>query len=162
MFYMQAILNFSVFFLVYFFLQIFMYRFFEINMNKFFIVLIIIIISIVVGFYSYSTELLMNLINVNLMVICFWFLMPGIIDHGPSTEIIHLIANKKINNKKKLKKSFLKGRVSKAVEKRLEINISSNLIRFYKGGFVITKNAKKTLIFSNLIKRVYRLKSDAY
>jgi len=95
------------------------------------------------------------------MVICFWFLIPGIINHGPGTEIIHLIANKKINNKKKLKKSFLKSRVGKAVEKRLEINISSNLIKFYKGGFVITKNAKKTLIFSNLIKRVYRLKSDA-
>ena len=159
---MQAILNFIVFFLVYFFLQIFLYRFFKINPNKLFIVLFIISVSVVVGFYSYSTELLMNLININLMVICFWFLMPGIINHGPGTEIIHLIVNKKINNKKKLKKSFLKSRVGKAVEKRLEINISSNLIKFYKGGFVITKNAKKTLIFSNLIKRVYRLKSDAY
>ena len=88
--------------------------------------------------------------------------MPAIINHGPALEIIHLIANKKINNKKKLKKSFLKSRVGKAVEKRLEINISSNLIKFYKGGFIITKNAKKMLIFLNLIKRVYRLKSDAY
>ena len=87
--------------------------------------------------------------------------MPGIIDHGPSTEIIHLIENKKINNKKKLKRYFLNGRVGKAVERRLETNISSNLIKFYKGGFVITKNAKKALIFSNLIKRIYRLKSDA-
>ena len=160
-FYMQVILNFIVFFLIYFFLQIFLYRFFKINLNKLFIVLFIIGISIVVGFYSYSTELLMNLINVNLMVICFWFLMPGIIDHGPGTEIIHLIENKKINNKKKLKRYFLNGRVGKAVERRLETNISSNLIKSYKGGFVITKNAKKTLIFSNLIKRIYRLKSDA-
>ena len=88
--------------------------------------------------------------------------MPGIINHGPATEIIHLIANKKINKKKKLKKSFLKSIVGKAVEKRLEINISSNLIKFNKGGFIITKNTKKILIFLNLIKRVYRLNLDAY
>ena len=88
--------------------------------------------------------------------------MPAIINHGPALEIIHLIANKKINNKKKLKKYFLMSRAGKAVEKRLEINISSNLIKFYKGGFIITKNTEKMLIFLNLIKRVYRLKTDAY
>ena len=88
--------------------------------------------------------------------------MPAIINHGPALEIIHLIANKKINNKKKLKKYFLKSRAGKAVEKRLEINISSNLIKFYKGGFIITKNTEKMLVFLNLIKRVYRLKTDAY
>ncbi|RZO48173.1 MAG: hypothetical protein EVA76_04120 [Candidatus Pelagibacterales bacterium] len=104
----------------------------------------------------------MNLININLVVICFWFLMPGIINHGPATEIIHLISDRKINNKKKLKKSFLKSRVGKAVEKRLKINISSNLIKFYKRGFVVTKNAEKMLIFLDVIKRFYRLKSDAY
>lgn len=88
--------------------------------------------------------------------------MPGIINHGPATEIIHLISDRKINNKKKLKKSFLKSRVGKAVEKRLKINISSNLIKFYKRGFVVTKNAEKMLIFLDVIKRFYRLKSDAY
>jgi len=159
---MQVILNFAVIFLIYFFLQIFLYRFFKINLNKLFVVLLVVAISIVIGFYSPSTDFLMNLININLVVICFWFLMPGIINHGPATEIIHLISDKKINNKKKLKKSFLKSRVGKAVEKRLKINISSNLIKFYKGGFTTTKNAEKMLIFLDLIKRFYRLKSDAY
>ena len=159
---MQVILNSIAFFLIYFSLQIFLYRFFKINLSKIFIVLLIICISVVASFYLYSIELLMNLININLIIICFFFLMPAIINHGPALEIIHLIANKKINNKKKLKKSFLKSRVGKAVEKRLEINISSNLIKFYKGGFIITKNAKKMLIFLNLIKRFYRLKPDAY
>ena len=88
--------------------------------------------------------------------------MPGIINHGPATEIIHLIAYKKINKKKKLEKYFLKSKVGKAVEKRLEINISSNLIKLNKGGFFVKKNAEKILIFLNLIKKVYRLKSDAY
>ena len=88
--------------------------------------------------------------------------MPAIINHGPALEIIHLITNKKINNKKKLKKFFLKSKVSRAVEKRLNINISSNLIKFDKEGLFITKNTKKMLIFFDLIKKVYRLKSDAY
>ena len=161
-FYMQVILNFIAFFLIYFFIQIILYRYFKININKLFIVLFIIGISIIVGFYSYSIELLMNLININLMVICFWLFMPGIINHGPALEIIHLIANKKINNKKKLRKFFLKSKVSRAVEKRLNINISSNLIKFDKEGLFITKNTKKMLIFFDLIKKVYRLKSDAY
>ena len=161
-FYMQVILNFIAFFLIYFFIQIILYRYFKININKLFIVLFIIGISIIVGFYSYSIELLMNLININLMVICFWLFMPGVINHGPALEIIHLIANKKINNQKKLRKFFLKSKVSRAVEKRLNINISSNLIKFDKEGLFITKNTKKILIFFDLIKKIYRLKSDAY
>ena len=88
--------------------------------------------------------------------------MPGIINHGPALEIIDLIANKKINKKKELKKNFLKGKVSKAVEKRLKINVSSNLLKLDKGRFFVKKNAEKMLIFLNLIKKVYRLKSDAY
>ena len=88
--------------------------------------------------------------------------MPGVINHGPALEIIHLIANKKINNKKKLRKFFLKSKVSRAVEKRLNINISSNLITFDKEGLFIKKNTNKMLIFFDLIKKIYRLKSDAY
>ena len=74
--------------------------------------------------------------------------MPAIINHGPALEIIHLIANKKINNKKKLKKHFLKSRAGKAVEKRLEINISSNLIKFYKGGFSIASGSRSSSDYS--------------
>ena len=88
--------------------------------------------------------------------------MPGIINNGPGLEIIDLIANKKINDKKKLKKLFLKSKVSKAVEKRLNINISSNLIKSDRDGFTIRRNTGKMIIFFNLIKKVYRLKSDAY
>jgi hypothetical protein len=130
--------------------------------NKLLIVLFIIGISVVVGIYSYSIELLMFLVNINLMIICFYTLMPGIINHGPASEIIDLIANKKINKKKELKKKFLKSKVGKAVEKRLKINVSSNLLKLDKGRFFVKKNTEKMLIFLNLIKKVYRLKSDAY
>ena len=88
--------------------------------------------------------------------------MPGIINHAPASEIIDLIANKKINKKKELKKIFLKGKMGKAVEKRLKINVSSNLLKLDKGRFFVKKNTEKMLIFLNLIKKVYRLKSDAY
>ena len=64
---MQAILNSFIFFLIYFSLQIFLYRFLKINLNKLSTILFIAGISIIIGFYSHSTEMLMNLININLI-----------------------------------------------------------------------------------------------
>ena len=159
---MQVIFNYILFFLIYFCLQIFLYRFFKININKLPIVLSIIGASFVFGFYFYSLEMVMILININLAILCFCLIMPGIINHGPGLEIVDLINNKKINKKDKLKKLFKKSKVGHAVEKRLKINISSNLIKISKGGFFVNKNAKRMLIFFNFIRKLYRLKSDAY
>ena len=159
---MQVIFNYFIFFLIYFCLQIFLYRFFKININKLPIVLSIVGTSIIFCFYFNSSEILMILININLMILCFGLFMPGIINYGPGLEIVDLINNKKINKKNKLKKLFKKGKVSQVVEKRLKINISSNLIKNSKGRFFINKRAKRMLIFFNLIKKVYRLRSDAY
>jgi len=159
---MQVILNSIIFFLAYFALQIFLYRFFKINPNKLSIILLIIGISIVVGFYSYSIEMLMNLISMNLMIICFHIIMLGIVNYSPSLLIIDLIANKKINKKKKLKRFFLKGKASEAIEKRIKINISSNFIKLNRGKFIMKKNGKKIIVFLNLFKKIYRLKSDAH
>ena len=88
--------------------------------------------------------------------------MPSIISQGPGLTIIDLIENKKINKKQKLKKFFLKSKVSRAIEIRLNINISSNLMKFDNGGFYIGKNIKLVIIFFNIIKKIFRLKSDAY
>ena len=88
--------------------------------------------------------------------------MPGISNHGPALEIIYLISKKKINKEKELKKLFLKSKVSKAVEKRLNINVSSNLVKLNKKRFFIKKNTERLLIFLNIIKKTFRLKSDAY
>ena len=87
--------------------------------------------------------------------------MLGIVNDSPSLLIIDLIANKKINKKQKLKKFFLKGKASEAIEKRLKINISSNFIKFDRGKFIMKKNAKRIIIFLNLFKKIYGLKSDA-
>ena len=65
--------------------------------------------------------------------------MLGIVNHSSSLLIIDLIANKKINEKKKLKRFFLKGKASEAIEKRLKINISSNFIKFDRGKFIMKK-----------------------
>ena len=126
---MQAILNSFIFFLIYFSLQIFLYRFLKINLNKLSTILFIAGISIIIGFYSHSTEMLMNLININLMIICFYLIMLGIVNRSPALVIIDLIANKKIKEKTKLKFFFLKSKAGRAVEKRLKINISSNFIK---------------------------------
>ena len=159
---MQAILSYFVFFLIYFSIQILSYRFFKINLNKLLFILFFIATSVVFGIYFYSIELLMFLININLMNICFYTLMPGITNHGPALEIIYLISKKKINKEKELKKLFLKSKVSKAVEKRLNINVSSNLVKLNKKRFFVKKNTEKLLIFLNIIKKTFRLKSDAY
>jgi len=158
---MQVILSYFVFFLIYFTIQVLLYRFFKINLNKLLFILFSITVSVAFGLYFYSIELLMFLININLMIICFYTLMPGIINNGPGLEIIYLISKKKINKKKELKKWFLKSKISKAVEKRLNINISSNLLKLYKGHFFVKKNTEKLLIFLNFIKKIYRLKTDA-
>lgn len=160
--YMQVILNYLAFFLIFFSLQIILFRFLRININKPTVILFFIIISVVIGFYSFTLELILSLIIINLTIICFYTLVPGIINYGPGLEIIELIVNKKINKKNILKKHFLKGKVSKSVEQRLKINISSNLIKFNKGKFTLNKNTKVMLVIFNLIKKFYKLKSDAY
>ena len=159
---MEVILNWFIFFLIYFLIQVFLYRFFRINFNRHSIILFTIFLSVIIGFYLDSIEILMNLISVNLMIVCFHIIMPGIINDGPALTIIDLIINKKINKKKKLKKFFLKSKVGKAIEKRLKLNVSSNFMKVEKDGFVITKNAERIVILFNLIKKIFRLKSDAY
>jgi len=155
---MQVILNWILLSLTYFLAQIFLYRFFKININKHSVILLIIVISIIIGFYSFSVEVLINLININLMIVCFYIIMPGIINDGPTLTIINLIENKKINKKKKLKKLFLKSKAGKAIEKRVKLNISSNFLKLKKGGLTVNKNAERLIIFFNLIKKIYSLK----
>ena len=92
---MQVILSYFVFFLIYFSIQVLFYRYFKINLNKLLFILFSITVSVAFGLYFYSIELLMFLININLMIICFYTLMPGIINNGPGLEIIYLIAKKK-------------------------------------------------------------------
>ena len=159
---MQVILGYLAFFLIFFSLQIFFFRLFRININKPSIILFFIIISAIIGFYFFSIDLLLNLIIINLTIICFYTLVPGIINYGPGLEIIDLIANKKINKENMLKKYFLKGKVSRSVEKRLQINISSNLVKLNKGKLVLTKNTINMLNIFRTIKKIYRIKSDAY
>jgi len=159
---MQVLVNWIIFFLIYFFTQIFLYRLFKINLNKHSIILFVIVISLIIGFYFYSLEVIMNLIIINLAIICFYITMPGIINDGPALTIIDLIVNKKINKKEKLKKFFLKSKVGKAIEKRLKLNISSNFMTVKKNRFVINKSAQRIVIFFHLIRKIFRLKSDAY
>ena len=157
---MQVILDSIIFFLLYFFLQIFLYRFLKININKISIIIAIFCISTIIALYLQSLEVLMQLININLMIGCFFIIMTGVTNHSPSLLIIDLIVNKKINKKKKMKSCFLKYKANKAVEKRLKLNISSNFLKIEKDKIYVQKRFENIIIFFNLIKKFYRLKSD--
>ena len=157
---MQVILDSIIFFILYFLLQIFLYRFLKININKISIIIAIFCISTIIAFYLQSLEALMHLININLMIGCFFIIMTGVTNHSPSLVIIDLIINKKIHKKKKMKNFFLRYKANKAVEKRLKINISSKFLRVEKGKIYIKKNFETIVIFFNLIKKFYRLKAD--
>ena len=157
----DIILNTIIFFLVFFLLQIFFYRFLKINLNKISFIFSITFISIITSIYFNSFYVFANLIIINLIVFCFYIIMSGIVNLGPALTIVDLIANKKIYNKKKLKNAFLKSKSGNAIEKRLKININSNFIKTVKNGFVLEKKAEKIIIFFNIIKKIYKLKSDA-
>jgi|TARA_B110000014_G_C20020809_1_gene529641 hypothetical protein len=159
---MQVILNSIYFFLLYFVLQILIYRFLKININKLSKIILIISISISIptAFYFSSIFSLMNLININLAILCIYMVMSGIENPGSSLIIIDLIANKKIKRKKDLLFYFLKSQEGIAVEKRLNNNILSNFVKVNKGKFFIRKNSKLIISFFNSIKKIYRLKSD--
>jgi Na+/H+ antiporter NhaB len=160
---MQVILNSISFFLVYFVLQILIYRFLKININKLskIFLVISISISIFIAIYLNSIFVIMNLISINLMILCIYLVMSGIDNPGPSLIIIDLITNRKIKRKKQLFYYFLKSQEGKAVEKRLSNNILSNFVKVNKGKFFIKKSSKLIISFFHSIKKIYRLKSDA-
>ena len=89
---MLVLLNSVIFFIIYLFLQVFLYRFLKININKFSTIIFIAIFSIFVAFYSYSIEIIMNLISINLMNICFYIMMFGVFNKGPSLIIVDLFS----------------------------------------------------------------------
>jgi len=157
---MQVILDSIIFFILYFLLQIFLYRFLKININKISIIIAIFCISTIIAFYLQSLEALMYLININLIIGCFFIIMTGVTNHSPSLVIIDLIVNKKIHKKKKMKNFFFKNTAKNAVEKRLKINISSKFLKVKNGKIYIKKNFENIIIFFNLIKKFYRLKTD--
>ena len=159
---MQIIVNFSVFILIFFLVQILFLRIFKININKLSIIFLFIIFSLFIGIKYFEYNLILNLIVVNLTVLCFYTFVPGILNYGPGLEIIDLIENKKINNKKNLKKFFLKGNISKSVEKRLAINLSSGFIKLKNKNYYLSNHAKIMLNFFNLIRKFFKIKPDAY
>ena len=100
---MQVVLDSIFFYLLYFFLQIFLYRFLKININKISIIVAIFFVSVIIALYFSSLEALMHLITINLIIGCFFIMMTGVTNHSPSLVIIDLLVNKRINKQKKKK-----------------------------------------------------------
>lgn len=159
---MHIMLYYSIFFIIFLFIQFFFLKILKINLNKPSIILLLIFFSVLIGFNYFSYELLVILICVNITFITFAVFVPGIMNYGPGLEIIDLIIYKKIHHKTLLKKKFLKSRINNAVEKRLKINLSSGFIRLNKKKLILTKSSKIMLYIFEIIKKFYKIKSDAY
>ena len=77
--------------IIYFFIQLILFRFLNININKIQTLIIIFTISIFIYLETLSYQILLNLITVNLVATCFYILMPGLLNNGPGFLIIKII-----------------------------------------------------------------------
>lgn len=88
--------------------------------------------------------------------------MPGILNYGPGLEIIDLIVNKKVKNINILRKKFSKGKINKGISNRLRLNILSGFIKLKNEKLQLTKISKIMIDFFEIIKKSFKLKSDAF
>lgn len=156
---MEQIINLIIYCFIYIFIHLVLYRLLNININKILTVIFIFLISLFFGLKANSNEIILTLINFNLFVICFYILIPGILNNGPALLIIDLLMreNKK-STKEKIKYLFKNKTVSTVVKNRLKINIDSGLIIRKKSQLFLSKKGKIIINFFNLIVKIFKLK----
>ena len=156
---MEQIINLIIYCFIYIFIHLVFYRLLNININKILTVIFIFLISLFFGLKANSNEIILTLINFNLFVICFYILIPGILNNGPALLIIDLLVreNKK-STKEKIKYLFKNKTVSTVLKNRLKINIDSGLIIRKKSQLFLSKKGKIIINFFNLIVKIFKLK----
>jgi len=156
---MEQIINLIIYCFIYIFIHLGLYRLLNINVNKIFTVIFIFLISLFLGIKTSSNEIVLNLINFNLFVICFYILMPGIINNGPALLIIDILMkeNKK-STKEKIKHLFKIKTTSTVVKNRLKINIDRGLIFRKNSQLFLSKKGKIIINFFNIIIKIFKLK----
>ena len=156
---MEQIINLIIYCFIYIFIHLVLYRLLNININKILTVIFIFLISLFFGLKANSNEIILTLINFNLFVICFYILIPGILNNGPALLIIDLLMreNKK-STKEKIKYLFKNKTVSTVVKNRLKINIDSGLIIRKKSQLFLSKKGKIIINFFNLMVKIFKLK----
>ena len=138
----------------------FFFRFFNININKVSTIFLIFLISLFIGIKTSSYEIVLNLIALNLFVVCFYIFIPGLLNTGPALIIVDLLKRKKRCKKRDLKILFNKSMKSIGIKNRLEINIKTNFVEKKNYKLNLSKKGKILIYFFDTIIKTFRLKPD--
>ena len=138
----------------------FFFRFFNININKVSTIFLIFLISLFIGIKTSSYEIVLNLIALNLFVVCFYIFIPGLLNTGPALIIVDLLKMKKSCKKSDLKILFNKSMKSIGIKNRLEINIKTNFVEKKNYKLNLSKKGKILIYFFDTIIKTFRLKPD--
>ena len=157
---MEQFINIVLYPIIYFLLQLFFFRFFNININKVSTIFLILLISLFVGIKTGSYEIVLNLIALNLFVVCFYIFIPGLLNTGPALIIVDLLKRKKRCKKSDLKILFNKNMKSLGIKNRLEINIKTNFVEKKNYKLNLSKKGKILIYFFDVIIKTFRLKPD--
>ena len=156
---MEQIINTTIYCFTFFLIHLTFYRLLSININKISTIILIFLISLLISVKTNSSETVLNLISFNLFVICFYILMPGIINNGPALVIIDILIKNKICSKQKLKFLFNKNIASTVIKNRLKINIETNIVRKKKNQLFLSNKGKIIIYFFNTITKIFKLKT---
>ncbi len=157
---MAQFINITFYPLVYFLFQLFFLRFFNININKVSTILLIFLISLFIALKTGSYETTLNLIALNLFIVCFYIFIPGILSTGPALLILDLLEKKRVYKKNKLKVLFNKNMKSLGIKKRLEINVKSKLVKKQNNKLRLTQKGRTLIYIFNIILKIFKLRSD--
>jgi hypothetical protein len=144
--------------IIYFFIQLILFRFLNININKIQTLIIIFTISIFIYLETLSYQILLNLITVNLVATCFYILMPGLLNNGPGFLIIKIINKHKTKQASSIKKLFIKQMKFHEIENRLEANIKSKFIIKNKKRLNLSNRGKLLIYCFDKIVKIFNLK----
>jgi len=156
---MEQIINTTIYCFTFFLIHLTFYRLLSININKIFTIILIFLISLLISVKTNSSETVLNLISFNLFVICFYILMPGIINNGPALVIIDILIKNKICSKQKLKFLFNKNVASTVIKNRLKINIETKIVSIKKNRLFLSNKGKVIIYFFNTITKIFKLKT---
>ena len=156
---MEQIINTTIYCFTFFLIHLTFYRLLSININKISTIILIFLISLLISVKTNSSETVLNLISFNLFVICFYILMPGIINNGPALVIIDILIKNKICSKQKLKFLFNKNVASTVIKNRLKINIETKILSRKKNRLFLSNNGKVIIYFFNTITKIFKLKT---
>ena len=156
---MEQIINTTIYCFTFFLIHLTFYRLLFININKISTIILIFLISLLISVKTNSSETVLNLISFNLFVICFYILMPGIINNGPALVIIDILIKNKICSKQKLKFLFNKNVASTVIKNRLKINIETKIVSRKKNRLFLSNKGKVIIYFFNTITKIFKLKT---